>query len=266
MKHLASIALFTFLLSASQIAAQQTGELVLRAVDIDTGKPIPEVAFAIENGDAEDWAHEVGRAGKDGTLQFQTHHRPGYYYMVLSAPKEYDVAGLDDVYVKVIPGGTITHTFKLRKTHSKKKLPPILPASEDHQRRVPPPRPQKQNVNLASSVDNMPGFEGKRVIFWFYPNKQWEVSAKQLAHAEQIYLNGERVAAAVRDELEYFQKAVPEDHGEIDQMYDILIEVGETDGRFWCRLPKGLPLRQHGYRIGFRELDDWNLTVPFYLQ
>ena len=57
-------------------------------------------------------------------------------------------------------------------------------------------------------------------------------------------------------------------------MQEILIELdgsnhaGEVNNnwRFWCRLPGGLPLGQHGYRIGFTDLESWDLQVPAYLQ
>ena len=74
----------------------EAGELILRAVDMDTGKAIPGVTFAIENGSAEVWAVEVGKADADGVLRLKAQKRPGYYYMVWQKPKDYKVAGFDD--------------------------------------------------------------------------------------------------------------------------------------------------------------------------
>ena len=53
---------------------------------------------------------------------------------------------------------------------------------------------------------------GQRCHVWFDPNKQGKAAPELLDQAERIFLSGRRVAAAVRDELEYFQKAVPEDN------------------------------------------------------
>jgi hypothetical protein len=256
------------------VCIAETGELVLRAVDIDTGKPIAGVAFAVENGYAEDWAVEVGTADAEGVLRLITRKRPGYYYMIWKKPKCYKVVGRDDAYISVVPGGKVTYDFQLRKKPSASDFPRILPLPADHEGRVPPPLPQVDNYHLASVVEDMPGFKGKRVTFWFYPDKQGIVSPELLQQAEQVFLNGRRVAAAVRDELNYFQKAVPEDQGDIDNMQDILVQLGGlgrnasriNHWRFWCRLPGGIPLRQNGYRIDFTGLDGWDLQVPFYLQ
>jgi hypothetical protein len=119
----------------------------------------------------------------------------------------------------------------------------------------------------------MPGFEGRQVKFFFYPDRQRRIAPEMLDLAERIFLNGRRVAAAVRDELETSQRAVPEDRGQLDKMRDILIKLypphEETKAmrwRFWCRTPGGIRLSQDGYCIGFAELDAWDLSVPFYLQ
>jgi hypothetical protein len=253
----------------------ETGRLVLRAVDVDTGKPIAGITFAVENGYAEDWAVEVGESDAEGVLRLETRKRPGYYYLIWQKPKRYKNVGYDDAYIDVVPGGTVTYDFKLRRRpDATSGFPPIVSLPLDHGRRVPAPRPQDDNYNHASTVDNMPGFKGKRVAFWFYPDKQGRVAPELLQLAERIFLNGPRIAAAVRDELEYFQKAVPEDRGDIDSMQDILIQLGGFSHgaqkvqywRFWCRLPGGLKLKQHGYCVHFTELDGWDLRMPFYLQ
>ena len=256
---------------AAPICMADTGELILRAVDIDTGKPISGVSFAVENCSNEDWAVKVGKSDAKGVLRLEARRRPGYYYMVLPSPKGYKVVGLDDVYIDVVPGGTVTHEFKLRKISTPKDFPPIVPLPPNHQIRVPPPRSQDKSSRLISTVKDMPGFEGKRVSFYFnssYSNKQRKITPEQLRLAELIFLNGNRIVAAVRDELKLFQKAVPEDRGDIDNMHDILIEISDKSSqwRFWCRLLNGLPLRQHGYRIGFSGIDGWDLSVPAYLQ
>jgi hypothetical protein len=90
----------------------ETGKLILRAVDIDTGKPIAGVSFAIENGYDEDWAVEVGKADAEGVLRFEARRRPGYYYMVWKKPKHYKVVGYDDAYINVVPGDTVNYDFK----------------------------------------------------------------------------------------------------------------------------------------------------------
>ena len=259
---------------AAVVGAEETGELVLRAVDIDTGKPVLGVSFAVENGFAEDWAVQVGKVDASGELSIQVRKRPGYYYLVWQKPKNYRVVGFDDAYIDIVPGGTTRYDFKLRKRGDEKDFPPAVALNPDHEVRLPAPRPLERNVHLASTVTDMPGFEGKSVKFWFYPDDQGQVPPELLHQAERILLNGRRVAAAVRDELEYFQKAVPEDRGDISKMRDILIQLGplreKADQpfywRFWCRIPGGLPLRQYGYRVGFTELDSWDLQVPFYLQ
>ena len=173
-----------------------------------------------------------------------------------------------------MPGGKVGYDFKLRKMPSAKSFPSLVPLPPGHQGRIPPPRRLENNIHWASTVEDMPGFGRKRVTFWFYPDKQGRVPTKRLQLAERIFHNGPRIAAAVRDELKYFQKAVPEDRGDIENMQEILIELGgsnsagevNNDWRFWCRLPGGIPLLQHGYRIGFTDLESWDLEVPFYLQ
>ena len=252
----------------------EAGELILRAVDMDTGKAIPGVTFAIENGSAEVWAVEVGKADADGVLRLKAQKRPGYYYMVWQKPKDYKVAGFDDAYINIVPGGKVGYDFKLRKMPSAKSFPSFVPLPPGHHGRIPPPRRLENNIHWASTVEDMPGFGRKRVTFWFYPDKQGRVPTKRLQLAERIFHNGPRIAAAVRDELKYFQKAVPEDRGDIENMQEILIELGGSNSagevnnnwRFWCRLPGGMPLLQHGYRIGFTDLESWDLEVPFYLQ
>ena len=56
--------------AVTTICVAETGELVLRAVDIDTGKPITGVSFAIENGYEEDSAVKdmPGSMGKGVTF------------------------------------------------------------------------------------------------------------------------------------------------------------------------------------------------------
>ena len=183
----------------------------------------------------------------------------------MAVPKGYDIAGLDDVHLTITPGRVTTHTFQLRNENSKPKLPPIISLPAEHRRRVPPPRHQPNNFKLASSVDDMPGFKGKHVTFSFYPDKAGNVSRDKLVEAEKIFINGKRVNAAVRDQLAYFQKAVPKDHGDIAGMKDIRIDVAAHGGTFWCRLPHGMNLRD-GYGIIFCDLDHWVLSVPDYQQ
>jgi hypothetical protein len=155
----------------------------------------------------------------------------------------------------------------LRSEKSKPKLPPIVALPSEYRRHV-----RVQNVSnepnamhRALPVDDMPGFDGRPVTFIFNADKTGKVSANKFAEAEKIFVNGQRVKAAVRDQLAYFQKAVPKDRGDINGMKDIRIEVREQSAVFFCRLPQGMNLRD-GYGITFHELDHWDLYVPDFQQ
>ena len=105
---LSTVLALTVLPLAASADVAETGELTLRAVDMDTGKPIPGVTFAIENAAAEDWAVEVGKADADGALRLKAQKRPGYCYMVGQKPEDYRVAGFDDAYINIVPGGKVS--------------------------------------------------------------------------------------------------------------------------------------------------------------
>ena len=268
---LTNVCFFVFLsLHASFSGAAEQGELVLRAVDIDTGEPIAGVRFGIGNSLAEDWHTNIGTTDSAGAVRLKTRTRRGYHYFIQPKPKNYTVVGLDDVFIPIVSGKQTSFTFKLR-NRSYEDFPSIVKLEDESASHIPAPSPLNNNVHLESVISNMPGLEGVDIRFWFYPNKKKSVSSEQLKLAERIFANGKRVAAAVRDELVYFQKAVPEDRGKIDEMREIYIQIPhiESDSRlwnFWCRLPGGLDLRQKGYRITFKGLDRWNLQVPDYLQ
>ena len=193
---------------------------------------------------------------------------PGYYFSVWRAPEDYRVVSLDDVASNVVAGRTVNHRFQLRKRPAENLFPKIKDLPKNSPSRIPVPTQLEGNVHLESIVKKMPGFSGRRVRFWFVPNSDRVATPEQLRLAERIFLNGSRISAAVKDELTYFQKAVANDKGEIENMNEILIEIDRSSRMwtFWCRLPNGLPLRQHGYKICFNDLSSWDLQIPDYLQ
>ena len=276
MKHLSFkaffAAFFAAAISSSAAWASEPCELILRAVDFDTGQAIPGIAFSIESGYAEDWAVSVGTSDDEGKLRLQVSPRLGYYYSVWKIPKEYKVVSIDDAYIKILPGKVVAHDFKLQKMPSAKEFPAVVLLPPSHETRVTSPRRTKENRYLHAIVTDMPGFESKKIEFRFSSRSNKNLP-ESLLYAESIFVNGKRIAAAVRDELENFQKAEPTDKGEIEGMSNIILEIGPRSFGFWCRLPGGLKLRQEGYWISFNDLENrsddlvnWDLQVPFYLQ
>ena len=256
--------------------APGTGVVVLQAIDADTKEPVPGVEFFKFNSLAEDWFSSVGKTNARGRLSVHTAPIPGYYYSVWrtpddykwQAPSGYKVTSLDDVASNVVAGRTVTHRFHLRKPPAQDTFPGIKELPTDRrQQHIPLPVRQKDNVHLESMVDALPGFPAGRVRFWFYPNEDGEATQDQLELAERIFHNGTRVYAAVQDELRYFQNAETHDQGKIENIRDVLIQIrGPRIWHLWCRLPDGLPLKQHGYRVCFDQLDSWDLQIPDYLQ
>jgi len=246
-----------------------TGEIVLCAIDIDSGNPIGDVVFFKSNSIAEDWFVKLGRTDGRGRLVFQSRPIPGYYFSVWHAPEGYKVVGLDDVASGVVAGRTVTHRFYLRKPPAAESFPEIKKVPKDQPNPIIAPVVTEANayVDVKTEVVNMPGFPGRRVRFVLHSNHDRKISSRQLQLAKLIFYNGSRIAAAVNDELTYFQKAETSDKGRIKEMRDIRIEiVGPRHWRFWCRLPNGLPLKQHGYRVDFDALESWDLNIPDYLQ
>lgn len=79
-----------------------------------------------------------------------------------------------------------------------------------------------------------------------------------------------RCIEAVEEEITYFQKAEPRDQGDFDGMNQIAIEISQyppntpRHWRFQFHLPGEMMSR--GYRIVFKELDWWDLSIPDYWQ
>lgn len=104
--------------------------LVLRAVDADTGKPVPGVGFATENAPGEMWADDIfgdnlgakkdkaaaGMTDENGTFTRLIGPRPGYTYFPWKLPTGYERADGTEVELPS-PVGTekVEHVFKLRK-------------------------------------------------------------------------------------------------------------------------------------------------------
>lgn len=254
-------------LSVTVVVAQEsprTGTVVLHAVDVDTKEPITDVEFMMSNTLAEDWYTALGSNDEQGQLTLQSKPRPGYYYSVWTAPDGYKVAGLDDIAAAVEPGKEVHRYFHLRKRPPLDTFPPVREVSESGAV-IQVFEEVEQSQKRYVVVDNMPGFEGKEVKFLFDLSKG-RVQRSQLELARLIFHNGERVHAAVVDELTYFQMA-ERDNGRIEDMTQIVIDLEEgRHWRFWCRLPNGLQLKQLGYRVTFTGLDEWELNVPDYLQ
>ncbi|MFO1063816.1 MAG: hypothetical protein U0892_08140 [Pirellulales bacterium] len=122
-------------------------ELVLRAVDIDTGKGIPGAYFYLESAVAEDWAHPIDGAnigasqyrdgehafdssdyqtGADGTfkrfvsdgyLRRSGDSESGPKYGVWKAPDGYEAVGPGEVAIDFPSNSrsSVEHVFKFRK-------------------------------------------------------------------------------------------------------------------------------------------------------
>ncbi len=247
-------------------AQVRTGTVLLHAIDADTGKPIANVAFAIENLLVEDWAVSVGKSGSEGRLQLKMKPRQGYFFSVLSKPKDYKITGLDAVPASIVAGGRVEHRFHLRKRNAKVDFSEILSAPKTRKSGFPFPAARENNINHQSSVNDMPGFEGQPIKFWFYPSKADGVARKRIELAERIYRNGQRVHAALEDELRYFRKAEGKKAGSIKEITDVIIEIGSTEHWvLWCRTKGGMKLKQYGFKVYFNNLDSWDLQVPEYL-
>ena len=248
--------------------AANTGDVVLLAVDVDTQKPIRGVEFYKFNSLAEVWYEGLGSTDENGQLSFQSKPMPGYYFSVWQTPTPYKIVSLDEVASDVVAGRKVTHRFFLRAIPTGGEFPQIKDLPRGKPSQIPPPVKVGRSVQLESSVRGMPGFSDRLIRFRFRPDSEGKVRPNQLLLAERIFLNGSRVAAAVKDELTYFQKTVLRDKGQIENMNEILIEIDESSRvwTFWCRLADGLPLKQHGYRISFNGLDSWDLKISDYLQ
>lgn len=227
----------------------EIGKVILHAVDIDSGKPIENVSFAIENSLAEMWAESVGKSDKSGTLELKSKVKKGYFYSIYPLPPGYKVVGLDAIPSGIKLGETVEHRFHLRKLDTPVSVPALLPASDISQYDL---LPQK---NGGRTTMTMPGFEKQSVEF--------HTSVEQ---AKFIYRNGKRLRAAIADELTCFKKAEGKQAGDVSQIRNVKI-IGEQGGwTVWCRTKGCLKLKQDGFQIHFDAgFNVWNLHAPEYL-
>jgi hypothetical protein len=271
-RFLLAISLF---LASSAARAEETCEVTLRAVDLDTGRGIAGAVFGEECTGAEYWWKEVGKTDKDGYLRLQVkavrfrNAYDGFCYSVMPLPDGYQTAGINEVALAKPSGGHVSHTFYFRRPTLKPaaERPPLTSADLA---RVPALQSRGNDVRHFVTVNDMPGFAGKKVNLIVYPGEGGHTAQDQRELAARVYRDGEWVAAAVRDELRYFQKAEPQDKGEIDAMRDIEIEfhpAWKTGKHFWrlhCHLPDELP--PGGYYFHFQMLDSCHLRIADYLQ
>lgn len=235
----------------------ETGTVVLHALDADSGEPIPNVTFVIENLKAEEWASSVGKSGDDGKRQLEMEPKPGCFFSVHPMPDGYQVTGLDEVPAGVVVGGRVEHRFHLRKRGTNADFPEVLPAPETARAQLPVPSEFTKRGSIRSSVDNMPGFAGQQIEFVYDP--------KYTEMAERVFRNGRRVRAALDDELEYFCKAEGEKAGDITEISDVLIAIQANQQWFIrCRTSDGMNLRD-GFKVHFNNLEGWDLKVPSYV-
>lgn len=110
-------------------------QLTLKAIDIDSGEPIPGVVFATECASAEQWAqpirgdnlgnrhqpsnlkHPSLRTDEKGEFQCLIGPRPGWVYFVWDMPDEFERAD-ESVEVTIDSSNgreSASHTFKLRR-------------------------------------------------------------------------------------------------------------------------------------------------------
>lgn len=250
------------------------GLVELHAIDAETGQGIPGIGFAKENSDAEVWGVPIGTTDENGVLRFVSVPESGYHYWIDSANGDRKVVSIDEVPSRIVPGKITKHRFVLRKRAKPDNLPPIASSSSVSDDALPEPIRTKNKARLESTVTDMPGFEGSRVRFSFYPDPVGQVSEQQLSLARHIYANGRRVRVAVLDELEWLHRTEGYADAKNDDLRDIQINierspkvVGKT--RLWsfhCNVPAGMRLKQNGYRVFFWELDRWDLNVPDFLQ
>ena len=234
----------------------ETGTVVLHAIDADSGEPIPNVTFVIENLKAEEWAAPVGKSGADGRWQLEMGPKPGCFFSVLPVPVAYQVTGLDEVPAGVVVGGRIEHRFHLRKRGTNADFPEVLPTPETSKYQLPVPLEFTKSGSIRSSVDNMPGFAGQQITFVYHPSRT--------EMAQRVFHNGLRVRAALDDELEYFRKAEGENAGDVTKISEVLIAIQAN--KQWvlrCRTKDGMKLRD-GFKVHFNDLDRWDLKVPAY--
>ena len=251
-----------------EVGKENYGTVVLRAIDIDNGKPLPGVEFCMANDAAEDWYRHVGTTNKQGLFSYKSASMPGYYFGVDRSPAGYKLVSIDDVDSNITEWRTVHHDFHFRKMPDKDPYPKTRQVPKDK------PSPFPTNSNSDFEFSDMPGFEGRRVRFRISRYEDGKITAAQRRLAERIYYNGPRVFAIVKDELTYVQKAEPQDKGDIDGMKDVLIDIfparanskRHTAWRFWCRLPGGLHLRQNGYLVSFHDIERADLRIPDHIQ
>lgn len=256
-------------LHASTTLAQnrdQNGTVILQAIDIESGETISGATFAIENSLAEDWATVVGKSNDGGQLKLQTPPRPGYFYSLFPTPKSYKVVGLDAIPAGIVPGKTVEHVFYLRKRDASVDVPDLIPRPENPVRQLPPPTKLKNSVFSETTTDQMPGFENQTVRFRFSSGPSVDAQENQREIAEDLFRNGKRLRAAIKDELEFFQKAEQEKAGNIERIEGVIINLNPDGWTVLCRTDGGIKLKQNGFKIRFSaDFQRWDLQVPDYL-
>ena len=268
------ISIFAVMTNTLLGQSRDHGLVEIHAIDAETGAGIPNIRFSRSNTAAEDWEKVLGKTNRNGVLRFSTPRIPGYYCWVSGGAREYQVVSLDEVEMRVRPGEVVQRTFYLRKLQSKPSFPSIQEPNGQDSARISVPTKMKGGIRLESTVSGMPGFDEDQVKFSFYPGKNGRVTTEQLEFARRIVRNGERVRAAVMDELTWFHNTENLPSIDSNSLKQIRIEIEQPPQdknrqpiwTFCCRLPNGLRLKQHGYRIHFHGLLSWDLVVPDYLQ
>ncbi|MEP3478734.1 MAG: hypothetical protein ABJZ55_05760 [Fuerstiella sp.] len=222
------------------------GTIVLKVVDADSGEPIPNVTFAISNSLAEVWEEPVGVSDANGRVQLDSKLRRGYFYSIYPVPDSYRVSGMDAVPAAIELGKTVEHCFHLRQKTSKATVPDIVGNADLH--------PSDDGF----TTKTMPGFAGQSV----------QIHLKRTA-AENLYRNGNRLRAAIDDELSYFKKAEGEKAGNIAEIRDVKIVPTHAPGggwTVWCRTDGCIKFKQDGFKVEFdAKLERWELVIPDYL-
>lgn len=265
------VVFFSWLLLLSTISfASESREIEIRVIDMKSGKGISNVTIGRERSLAEYWLTDLGTTNSKGVLKLKVKDEAGWYYSVSKAPEGYKVAGIDEVNLKFKAGDKIVHTFKLHKKKTSKPKHDKQPITKLELDRIPTPKKLSGSAYLISTVNEMPGFDGKKVTFKFYSPAGNKASSNQMELAAEIYRSGKSISEIVDTELKDFQKAGTDDSGDISGMKNIEVCIERLNGsnkpiwKFVCKLPNGKIKR--GYPINFRGLNYGDLIIPDYWQ